>query len=91
MQTKRIHIYENLILNVVYESNLCYIGFDIINEQYTEVAKTEKFINISGSILSLFNEKNRFLLASQLTKSAEQCAKLMEVSDRTVFRYKKTL
>jgi hypothetical protein len=75
----------------VHESTLAYIGFDIINETYVEVSKDDKFIILSGSILSLFNEKNRFLLASQLTKSAEQCAKLMEVSDRTVFRYKTKL
>jgi hypothetical protein len=91
MQTKKIHIYENLILNVVHESTLCYVGFDIINETYIEVSKDDKFIILSGSILSLFNEKNRFLLASQLTKSAEQIAKLMEISDRSVFRLKKAL
>jgi hypothetical protein len=88
MQTKKIHIYENLIMNVVYEHKLCYIGFDIINENYVEISKDEKFINLSGSILSMFNEKNRFLLANQITKTAEKCAILMEISDRTVFRYK---
>jgi hypothetical protein len=91
MQIKKIHIYEDVILNVVHESKLCYVGFDIINEKYAEVSKDDNFIKLSGSILSLFNEKNRFLLASQITKLAEQIAKLMEISDRTVFRYKKTL
>jgi hypothetical protein len=84
----KIHVYENFFLKVVSEDSENYLGFNILTEEYLEVSKKDKFILISDSILALFNEKNRFMLASQLKKTVDKISELMEVSDRTIFRYR---
>jgi hypothetical protein len=84
----KIHVYENFFLKVVSEDSENHLGFNILTEEYLEVSKKDKFILISDSILALFNEKNRFMLASQLKKTVDKISELMEVSDRTIFRYR---
>lgn len=83
-----IHIYPNIFLKVVSEDSLFYKGFDIFTESYFEVPKTENFIVLTDSIKSLFNEKNRYLLATKLTKNHNECSKILGVTTRSVYRMK---
>ncbi len=83
-----IHVYPHIFLKVVGEDSLFYKGFDIFTECYYEVSKSENFIVLSDSIKSLFNEKNRYLLATKITKNHHECSEILGVSTRSVYRMK---
>ena len=83
-----IHVYPNIFLKVVSEDYKFYKGFDIFTETYFEVPKTENYIILSESIISLFKEKNRYLLATKLTKNHQECSEILGVTTRSVFRMK---
>lgn len=83
-----IHVYDKIFLKVVSEDYKFYKGFDIFTETYFEVPKTENYIILSESIISLFKEKNRYLLATKLTKNHQECSEILGVTTRSVFRMK---
>lgn len=83
-----IHVYEKIFLKVVSEDYKFYKGFDIFTETYFEIPKTEHYIILSESIISLFKEKNRYLLALNLETKTSERSKLMDLTDRSYFRLK---
>ena len=83
-----IHVYPHIFLKVVGEDSLFYKGFDIFTESYYEVSKSENFIVLSDSIKSLFNEKNRYLLATKITKNHHECSEILGVTTRSIYRMK---
>ena len=83
-----IHVYKKIFLKVVSEDYKFYKGFDIFTETYFEIPKTENYIILSESIISLFKEKNRYLLALNLQTKISERSKLMDLTDRSYFRLK---
>lgn len=82
----RIIITKNAIIKVRKIEKGMIIGYNVLNEELVEVTNnghmeiTEQIISLLGS------EEKRLRLASALCKNKSQISKMLNLSDRTVFR-----
>lgn len=79
--SRKIHVYPDLILRVVSVTDKYYVGFDILTEQACQVEKTEPFFKICKSILSILkSEECRVKLAMQIDYNANSAQALLGIS-----------
>jgi hypothetical protein len=79
--SKKIHVYENVILRVVSETEKYYVGFDILTEQACQVEKTEPFFKLCKSILSILkSEECRIKLAIQIDYNVNSATDILGIS-----------
>jgi len=79
--SKKIHVYENMILRVVSETEKYYVGFDILTEQCCQVEKTAPFFKLCKSILSILkSEECRIKLAMQIDYNANSAMNILGIS-----------
>jgi hypothetical protein len=79
--SKKIHVYEEVILRVVSETEKYYVGFDILTEQVCQVEKTKTFFKLCKSVLTILkSEEARVKLAMQIDYNANSAESLLGIS-----------
>ena len=79
--SKKIHVYENVLLRVVSETDKYYVGFDILTEQACQIEKTVPFFKLCKSILSILkSEECRIKLAMQIDYNVNSAPNILGIS-----------
>ncbi len=79
--SKKIHVYEDIILRIVSVTDKYYVGFDILTEQVCQVEKTLPFFKICKSILGILkSEESRVKLAMQIDYNANSAKDILGIS-----------
>jgi hypothetical protein len=85
----KVLISDKYFIKVNSETVTSFIGFDILTENVVSIDKTEKYMEISQSVLDLIgSEELRFRVVNTLCSSDLKRSKLLKVTERTVFRMK---
>lgn len=88
--SKKIHVYEDIILRVVSETEKYYVGFDILSEKACQVEKTVPFFKLCKSVLTILkSEECRVKLAIQIDYNANSAPDILGIS-KHVYALKRT-
>lgn len=76
------------IIKVIKDSDHCYYGYDLLTEEFKKVLKSKTTPLSNTTIKLLGSEMLRAKLALNLTNTVAKAAKMLNLSERTLFRIK---
>lgn len=83
----RFILFKDKIIKVQEEDLYSYTGFDVFSENPFRIKKNNEAIELPEAVIKLIGcEKSRVQLADSLCKTRNDVCKLLNISERTVYR-----